>query len=79
MVSEYDLTVSATDGAFVSTARVTISILDANDNAPTCDQVRNLLTLSSDLYFFSCIFSSIQNNQFVYIHLPHWKVFIVQV
>ncbi len=48
VMSEYQLTVSATDGAFVSTASVKISILDANDNAPTCDQVTNNLYF---LYF----------------------------
>jgi len=35
----YVLTVAATDGAFVTTATVTIEILDANDNAPVCEQV----------------------------------------
>lgn len=35
----YQLTVLATDGAYVTTAAVTINILDANDNAPVCEQV----------------------------------------
>ena len=35
----YAMEVTATDGAFVSTAEVEISILDANDNAPVCEQV----------------------------------------
>ena len=38
--AEYQLTVAATDGAFVSTATVHIDVLDANDNSPECDQVR---------------------------------------
>ena len=37
--SSYDLIISATDGAFVSTATVRVSILDANDNPPICEQV----------------------------------------
>lgn len=36
----YDLVVLATDGLFVSRARISITILDANDNTPVCDQVR---------------------------------------
>jgi len=38
--SHYELMVVATDGAFVSTAAVSVGILDANDNAPICDQVK---------------------------------------
>ena len=37
--AHYQLTVLATDGAYVATATVTINILDANDNAPVCEQV----------------------------------------
>lgn len=48
--SRYELTVVATDGAFVSTATVYVSILDANDNAPVCDQVRNFLVLVCDYF-----------------------------
>ena len=36
--SYYELTVSATDGAFVSQIKVYITILDANDNPPVCEQ-----------------------------------------
>ena len=36
----YKLVVAVTDGTFVSTATVTIDILDANDNSPVCDKVR---------------------------------------
>ena len=36
---EYELTILATDGAFVSSSLVTISILDDNDNTPVCHQV----------------------------------------
>lgn len=35
----YKLVVAATDGTFVSTATVTIDILDANDNTPVCVKV----------------------------------------
>jgi len=35
----YELSVLVTDGVCVATARVTIVILDANDNKPICDQV----------------------------------------
>ncbi|XP_052793607.1 protocadherin Fat 1-like isoform X3 [Mya arenaria] len=35
-VPRYKLTVAATDGAFVTTATLTIDILDANDNTPVC-------------------------------------------
>lgn len=37
--AHYQLTLLATDGAYVATATVTINILDANDNAPMCEQV----------------------------------------
>ena len=37
----YQLIISATDGAFVSTATVRVSMLDANDNPPVCEQVFN--------------------------------------
>lgn len=39
MVPRYKLTVAATDGGFVSTATVTIDVLDANDNSPVCLEV----------------------------------------
>ena len=39
VIPTYDLIVSATDGAFVSTATVSVAILDANDNPPICEQV----------------------------------------
>ena len=42
--AHYQLTVLATDGAHVATATVTVNILDANDNAPVCEQV----SLTSD-------------------------------
>lgn len=35
----YELTVAATDGAFVSEVKMTVTVLDANDNAPHCEQV----------------------------------------
>jgi hypothetical protein len=38
-VPSYDLTVAATDGALVSMAKVSVEILDANDNSPVCDEV----------------------------------------
>ena len=58
VMSEYELTVSATDGAFVSTASVKISILDANDNAPTCDQVKqNFLYFSFGSWLCTCVLS----------------------
>lgn len=38
-VPRYHLTVAATDGGFVSTATVTVDILDANDNNPVCEKV----------------------------------------
>lgn len=39
LVPNYVLTVAASDGSLVSTAKVNVEILDANDNAPVCDQV----------------------------------------
>ena len=36
----YRLTVAATDGGFVSTAIISIDILDDNDHSPKCDEVR---------------------------------------
>lgn len=38
-IPRYTLVVAATDGVFVSTATVTIDILDANDNSPVCKKV----------------------------------------
>ena len=38
-IPAYELIISATDGAFVSTATVRVSILDANDSPPVCEQV----------------------------------------
>ena len=43
--AHYQLTVLATDGAYAATATVTINILDANDNAPVCEQVRTTVTI----------------------------------
>ncbi|KAH3831082.1 hypothetical protein DPMN_104343 [Dreissena polymorpha] len=43
-VPRYKLTIAVTDGAFVTTATLTIDILDANDNAPVCSKV------STDIY-----------------------------
>ncbi|CAH1776950.1 unnamed protein product [Owenia fusiformis] len=34
--SKYELTTTATDGAFVSDVMVVVEVLDANDNAPVC-------------------------------------------
>ena len=36
----YLLNVTASDGTFVTTATVEISVLDANDNSPVCERVR---------------------------------------
>lgn len=36
----YIINVTATDGLFVSQATVEVSVIDTNDNSPTCDQVR---------------------------------------
>lgn len=38
--SRYELIVTVTDGKFVSTTRVRVDILDANDNDPICNKVR---------------------------------------
>ena len=38
-IAVYNLAVTATDGMFVSTSQLDITILDANDNAPECEQV----------------------------------------
>lgn len=35
----YRLTVSASDGGFVSTTVISVDILDINDNSPICEQV----------------------------------------
>lgn len=43
MKPSYELVVLATDGTFVSSTRVSITILDANDNEPLCDQVSCVL------------------------------------
>ncbi|XP_074651233.1 protocadherin Fat 1-like [Tubulanus polymorphus] len=36
--ASYDLTIVASDGSFITTTQVIISILDANDNDPVCSQ-----------------------------------------
>jgi len=46
MVSRYKLTVAATDGGLTSTTRVTVDILDDNDNDPVCEQVIHPLEYS---------------------------------
>lgn len=38
-VANYELVVAASDGALVTTAKVNVEILDANDNAPVCEEV----------------------------------------
>ena len=45
VTSQYQLTVVATDGAFVTDVKVTITVLDANDNSPQCEQVRFSVTM----------------------------------
>ena len=45
--SDYQLTVSATDGAFVTEIAVSVTVLDANDNSPQCQQVEFLCYLTS--------------------------------
>jgi hypothetical protein len=46
--SIYKLKVVASDGAFVNEAKVTIEILDDNDNAPVCVQDKYWLKISED-------------------------------
>ncbi|XP_056011143.1 protocadherin Fat 1-like isoform X5 [Ostrea edulis] len=48
-VPSYDLTVAATDGALVSMAKVSVEILDANDNSPVCDEPIHQHVLSEDI------------------------------
>ncbi|XP_061184166.1 protocadherin Fat 1-like isoform X2 [Saccostrea echinata] len=48
-VPHYELTVAATDGALESTAKVSVEILDANDNAPVCDEPIHQHVLSEDV------------------------------
>ena len=45
----YTLTVSATDGAFVTTALVRLRVTDANDNAPVCAQLREDVVVDESL------------------------------
>ncbi len=44
----YDLGVAASDGVFVTTTTLRLSILDANDNAPVCGKVTNWLVYLTD-------------------------------
>lgn len=37
--SFYLINITATDGLFVSQAKVEVTVMDANDNSPVCDQV----------------------------------------
>ena len=46
--ASYDLTVTATDGAFVSNAGVHIEVLDANDNAPVCEGSQQPIIISEN-------------------------------
>ncbi|XP_032878328.1 protocadherin Fat 3 isoform X3 [Amblyraja radiata] len=45
----YLLNITATDGLFVSRAVVEVSVLDANDNNPVCDQVTYTETIVEDI------------------------------
>ncbi|XP_043247503.1 fat-like cadherin-related tumor suppressor homolog, partial [Amphibalanus amphitrite] len=45
-VPSYDLAVTATDGSQVATTVVHIDVLDANDNAPECEEEHYQVTLS---------------------------------
>ena len=38
VISSYTLTITASDGAFISLASVMINVLDINDNAPVCER-----------------------------------------
>ncbi|XP_060561268.1 LOW QUALITY PROTEIN: protocadherin Fat 1-like [Ruditapes philippinarum] len=48
-VPRYHLVVAATDGGFVSTATVTVDILDANDNSPVCEKLQYSEIVSEDV------------------------------
>ncbi|CAL1526834.1 unnamed protein product [Lymnaea stagnalis] len=49
MLSQYRLTIAATDGAYVTYTTVTIDILDDNDNIPTCDQPIHQVVVNEDI------------------------------
>ncbi|PNF22862.1 hypothetical protein B7P43_G15012, partial [Cryptotermes secundus] len=49
-VSNYVLDVTATDGKFIATTKVTIDILDANDNPPYCLRYRYREVLSEGIH-----------------------------
>ena len=51
-VPRYKLVVAATDGGFVSSATVTVDVLDANDNSPVCDKVSLFAFLSGQAISF---------------------------
>lgn len=71
----YELTVSATDGAFVTTVSVTVIILDANDNTPVCQQVSYIL-----LYFLGLDLQLLLNSSIVTVYLQctqHFFLFIM--
>ena len=47
-VPEYTLTILATDGAFVAEAQVHVTVLDANDNEPKCQEAPTQVVLSEN-------------------------------
>ena len=48
--AEYVLSILVTDGAFISTTTVVVAILDANDHAPVCKQVRFYFHITQAVY-----------------------------
>ena len=52
--SSYQLSVAATDGAYVSMTTVQMTILDANDNHPICAQVRETIKKKIDRLVQDC-------------------------
>ncbi|XP_030632872.1 protocadherin Fat 3a isoform X2 [Chanos chanos] len=45
----YQINITATDGLFVSTATVEVTVTDTNDNSPVCEQVVYSVSVSEDV------------------------------
>ncbi|XP_068083906.1 fat-like cadherin-related tumor suppressor homolog [Anabrus simplex] len=61
-ISKYILDVTATDGKYIAKTKVTINILDANDNPPYCLKYRYREVLSEGIYPGSYILTVLAND-----------------
>lgn len=58
----YIINVTASDGLFVSQATVEVTVLDANDNKPICDQVTIKLAAGHCLCFWDALYLDVSGD-----------------